>query len=555
MQNGTAIDARLVPMRLIPAPYWALIALSSFFQLIIFPVAGPLPVWRAGFCWFALSPLLLALMQTRISKPLTIAGAALLAYLCGVLWYMGDCSWIYQTMYLYGGLPKPIAAGILCLFSLYLGLYHALFGVLFSLARRAGWGNAGALLACPFLWVAVELLRARLTGFPWDLLGYAQIDNLLVTRLAPMAGVMALSFLIMSLNAAFAGIFLFRARKRPLVFATVVASAAMLQVCGRFFRSPTNPASTQLAVMLQENLAVGAANREVRPMTESDELDQFSKLSLNPERFSGQPLNGAAGSTEGRQPTVLIWPEAPSHLQSNDPRVLTELASLARRSHAPVIAGGLGVERDSDSSRGYLLFDSAMLLDQQGQYSGRYDKIHLVPWGEFIPFKEFFSFAHKLTEGAGDMDRGHERGAFHAAGHSYGIFICYESIFGNEVREFVRNGAQVLVNISDDGWYGDTGAPWQHLNMARMRAIENSRWVLRSTNTGITTAIDPYGRTIYQAPRHVRGAFVFPFEFRENQTFYTRHGDWFAYCCVAVTVMVIGLGLRQWVALDWKHAE
>ena len=132
-----------------------------------------------------------------------------------------------------------------------------------------------------------------------------------------------------------------------------------------------------------------------------------------------------------------------------------------------------------------------------------------------------------------------ERKVFYVDGHYYGVFICYESIFGDEVRQFVKSGAEVLINISDDGWYGDSGAPWQHLNMARMRAIENHRWVLRATNTGITTAIDPQGRMAFQAPRHLRAAFLFPFDFSHGQTFYTRHGDWFAYLSTAITLVFL----------------
>ena len=137
------------------------------------------------------------------------------------------------------------------------------------------------------------------------------------------------------------------------------------------------------------------------------------------------------------------------------------------------------------------------------------------------------------------MDAGTERTVFSAADHTYGVFVCYESIFGDEVRQFALNGAQVLVNLSDDGWYGDTGAPWQHLNMARMRAIENHRWLLRDTNTGVTTAIDPYGRLNGEAPRHTRGAYAFPFAFESGTTFYTRHGDWFAWLCTLISVLAL----------------
>jgi apolipoprotein N-acyltransferase len=228
-------------------------------------------------------------------------------------------------------------------------------------------------------------------------------------------------------------------------------------------------------------------------------------------------------------------------LRSNDAMVRAALGQVASRADAPVIAGSLGVDLDQSVDKGYYLYDSASLFDRTGSYAGRYDKVHLVPWGEYVPYKEFFAFAKKLTAGAGDMDPGHRRNVFRTDGHAYGVFICYESIFGDEIREFVKNGAEVLVNISDDGWYGDTGAPWQHLNMARMRAIENHRWVLRDTNTGETTTIDPLGRYV-ETERHVRTVYALPFEFETGTTFYTRHGDWLAYLCAMVTLGAVGYG-------------
>jgi len=176
---------------------------------------------------------------------------------------------------------------------------------------------------------------------------------------------------------------------------------------------------------------------------------------------------------------------------------------------------------------------------------GRYDKIHRVPWGEYVPYAQFFSFAGKLISGVGDMEAGTQHKTFDLNQHKVGIFICYESIFGDEVRQFVRNGAEVLVNISDDGWYGDSGAPWQHLDMARMRAIENDRRVLRDTNTGITAAIDPHGRGVFTTPRHVRAAFTFPFDYRTSTTFYTRHGDWFAWLCAVFTLALWAASLLR----------
>ena len=454
-------------------------------------------------------------------------------------------------MYLYGGLPKPVALAILILFALYLGLYHALFAASLMCVRRSRFGIHGALAAAPFLWVTVELARARITGFPWDLLGNAQIDNLLLTRLAPWAGVMSLSFVVVAVNAAMAWMFVHPGRKQICIGVLTLVSAVALQAGGTRPLSKSGAAekaaalASSTAVLMQENLSVGALTKFTQPISAGQEMELFTFDSLNPKPIAPRMLAQPRESFQTGSPTLIVWPEAPSHLQSNDPVFRSAMSNLARSARAPLVIGSLGVDFSPVPARGYYLFDSAALFQADGSYQGRYDKIHLVPWGEYIPFKNFFSFARKLTEGVADMDRGANRTIFTSQGHRYGVFICYESIFGDEVRKFARDGAEVLVNISDDGWYGDTGAPWQHLNMARMRAVENHRWLLRSTNTGVTAAIDPEGRIEAEAPRHVRAAFAFPFAFEQGTTFYTRHGDWFAYLCTLVTLLCLGFSCQR----------
>jgi apolipoprotein N-acyltransferase len=191
------------------------------------------------------------------------------------------------------------------------------------------------------------------------------------------------------------------------------------------------------------------------------------------------------------------------------------------------------------------LYNAATVFAPDGALLGRYAKIHLVPWGEYIPFQSFFSFAHGITHNAGRFTHGWRRSVFRVKGHRYGIFICYESIFADEIRQFALNGAEVLVNISDDGWYGDTSAPWQHLNMARMRAIENRRWLLRDTNTGVTAAIDPYGRLTQSAPRHVFTSLAVQYGSRDDLTFYTRYGDVFALACGILSIAMLAGGVRR----------
>ena len=219
------------------------------------------------------------------------------------------------------------------------------------------------------------------------------------------------------------------------------------------------------------------------------------------------------------------------------------MSALARTANAPIIVDNLGVTPNPSARGGYDRFNSASFITPSGEFAGRYDKMHLVPFGEYVPFKSILFFAGDLLAEAGDLSRGTHRTMFHYGPHTYGTFICYESVFPNEVRQFVVRGADVLVNISDDGWYGDTSAPWQHLNMVRMRAIENHRWVLRATNTGVTAAINPYGRVTEAAPRHIRTSIQVRFGYEHDITFYTRYGDIFAYLCALITLLLFGASL------------
>jgi apolipoprotein N-acyltransferase len=219
------------------------------------------------------------------------------------------------------------------------------------------------------------------------------------------------------------------------------------------------------------------------------------------------------------------------------------MGSVAQATHSAVIIGGVGNEFSNEQQR-WRDYNSAMLFAADGQFVRRYDKIHLVPFGEFVPYENLLFFAKKLTGRVGKFDRGSDRSPLTIEGadgnaHRYGVFICYEAVFADEVRHFAKNGAEVLLNISDDGWYGDTSAPWQHLNMARMRAIENRRWLLRDTNNGVTAAIDPYGRVRQSIPRHQADALPAQYGFRDDISFYTAHGDVFAWLCAILSIGVV----------------
>ena len=550
-------------MRRISLRLWSLAILSGVLQILPFPIAGPMPPWRGAICWFALAPLVAALVSKDESgNSVGVRYAALLGYLSGFIWYLGNCYWIFRTMHYYGGIPQIPSAGILVLFCLYLGLYHALFGALFSIARGSSLGRNGALIVSPFLWVAVELARSRVTGFPWDLLGTAQVDNLFLTRLAPATGVYGISFVIAAVNALWFVRIKIRQRRhtRTLLFAAAVAILAAYLGFLRRVVVPVDEGREAVATLVQQNLGVGAQSLSIGPQLSGEQkLRQFSQLSLFPSMSycTGIPelrsttCIHASSATPGKDFTdpaatsLIVWPEAPNDFFERDPSFRGALTSLAQTAHAPMIAGDIGVDADRTSPSGYLLYNSAEFIGADGSVAGRYDKMHLVPFGEYTPYKKLFFFAGSLLQDVGTFEPGESRKAFQSGGHIYGTFICYESVFPDEVRRFVNLGADVLVNISDDGWYGNTSAAWEHLNMVRMRAIENHRWVLRATNTGVTAAIDPYGRVVKAALRNQRTSLRVGFDYEHDITFYAAHGDWFAYLCSVVTVITLGFALAR----------
>jgi apolipoprotein N-acyltransferase len=223
---------------------------------------------------------------------------------------------------------------------------------------------------------------------------------------------------------------------------------------------------------------------------------------------------------------------------------------MAQDSHAYLIIGSLGITPTNNPQKPEM-FNSAELILPDGGVGGRYDKIHLVPFGEFVPFQKLLSFAESLTHAVGKFSRGNQRNVLTVGGHKVGTFICYESVFPDEVLNFARNGADVFVNISNDGWFGPYGAPGQSLNMARMRAIENGRWLLRATNNGITASISSLGEVVAAAPRDVRTVLQAPYAFELGTTFYTRHGDWFAGLCAIISILALIMSALSGRIPEW----
>jgi apolipoprotein N-acyltransferase len=235
---------------------------------------------------------------------------------------------------------------------------------------------------------------------------------------------------------------------------------------------------------------------------------------------------------KSQPPQLLVWPEVPAPLYSDDPRYLQMAATIARVTQSYFLAGVVAHRADGAP------LNSALLVAPSGEAVGRYDKVHLVPFGEYVPWP--FGFANKISTEIGDFRPGDKVVVLPAGDHRIGTFICYESVFPNFVRQFAANGAELLINISNDSWFDKSAARRQHLKIVRMRAAENRRWVLRSTNDGMTATIDPAGRLLGTLPEYVESASRTGYSYVKETTFYTRHGDWFAVLCAIGSAGILG---------------
>ncbi|MGA2834870.1 MAG: apolipoprotein N-acyltransferase [Terracidiphilus sp.] len=554
---------------------WLLAILSAILLELPFPIAGPMPPWRGMFAWFAVVPLLAAFLGCgRESRPVSPLQGALLGYLAGVLWNAGNCYWIYSTTRLCCGVSPASSSLILLGLSLLQGGYFALFGFLMAFLRHRFNSRAIALLAAPILWVAIDFFAYHFTSMPWGQLGYSQVNNAGLNWLAPWTGVYGITFVLILENAAISLLLLPEDRlkaKRPRRAITMALLAAVLLsgtgLVPIFRLQPASPA-TVTATLIQPNLEVAEIKTLDRASWQKDlqAMDALGRVTCLP-FMAGIPDTGL--SVEPNQSclpgktTLLVWPEAPSPPPDSDPRFRDAVSRLAAETHATAVIGSMGEDRVPGSGPGGnrdRFYNSATIAAPDGTIVGRYDKIHLVPFGEYTPHKGLLSFIGGPTQDLRDFSRGTMRKVFNTDGHRYGVFICYEAVFGDEVRQFAASGAEALIEISDDAWWGDTSVPWQHLNITRMRALENRRWIMFGTNDGVTAVIDSNGRVTASIARRRAGVLTAPFGYEHDMTFYTAHGDLFAGVCVLVSSLFLlraqlfGFAARRGLTLKHRSA-
>lgn len=446
-----------------------------------------------------------------------------------LVFYPVSLTWMDVVMRQYGDVGWWTSAGILALVGFAGGLIAAIFTWGVALASKKG-----VLFACalaPFLWVAVEFLRANLPifAFPWNLIGYAASGNLALVQLTTITGIYGLSFIVAAYGSLLAYAIL-SGRHRAWQAVLIAAAVLIIVAFGGVYLVPHAEAH-HVAHLVQTNFPQSEEYPPDWDRIHAAEMNELQEISVDAAK---------------REPGLIVWPEVPAPFSFQEGNFAARAAAIARDSGTDFLVGVVDWKRDPAGK--FIASNSAVLLDPAGQRIFTYDKIHLVPFGEYVPLRKWLTFAGRLTADISDFTPGatYSVGELRdgtASEQKFGAFICYEAVFPSEVRRFTLGGAELLINMSNDGWFGRSSAPPQHLMMARVRAVENRRWLLRDTNNGYTASVDPYGRIVAELGTDFRGELDAPYDFRSGLTLYARFGDWFAWLCVLVSVALLAIAI------------
>ena len=473
--------------------------------------------------WIALVPFLISLYDKQPKEAFTAGLAAGLPYFFGTLY------WIYHSINYYGGVSFINSVLIVILLCLYLSLYIGVFAFLFSVTIRNT--KLPAVLIAPAFWVVLEFLRSYLfTGFPWSSIGYSQYRFLTVIQIADITGIYGVSFLVVAVNGALADIVLLKKRTRdmplfPLSYTVIGYSFLLIVVIftvvyGQIRLREERPGREMKTSVVQGNIE---QDKKWEPAYQTDVIDVYKNLSLQ-----------ASSSS----PSLIVWPETAVPFFFGTDRVLTkEIEDFQSRLNAYLLFGSVLVKEKKDDH--YLLSNSAVLLDPAGKVVYTYDKIHMVPFGEYVPLRKILFFINKLVVGIGDYTPGDRYVKARTPFGDFATLICYEVIFPGLVRKFYAQGGDFIVNITNDAWFGRTAGPYQHFSMAVFRAVENRKPLIRAANTGISGFIDSSGRIIAQSPLFERLVLTRDIKTDSTRSFYSKYGDLFTYIWIVFSLILL----------------
>lgn len=461
--------------------------------------------WMA---WLALVPLLKAISHASPGR------AFKLGFATGFVHFLTLIYWVMVALQHYGGIDVLTSISVLLIFCAYLSLYAATFAFITAKTGRRRF----AILLMAATWVALEFIRAKvLTGFPWCLLGDSQYRYLLLIQVVDLVGVYGISFLIVLVNGIVYTLLFRRPALKDRAFLGEGLIIVFLIGLTLFYGHSR----------LQEMASRKNRMKPIRVAIIQASIDQSIKW--NPE-YQDKTLDVYGRLTRlalRQKARLIVWPEtAVPFFFQNRPKLALRVVSMVRGSHADLIFGSPAFDKVGGKIRYY---NRAYFLSSSGVVVGYYNKVHLVPFGEYVPLKKFLPFIHKLVVAAGDFASGKRIAPTRISGISVGVLICFEAIFPKLARIQTRKGAEILVNLTNDAWFGMTHAPYQQLCMAVFRAVENRRPLVRAANTGISAFIGPTGRILTHGGLFRKAVLTMDIQpLHTPISFYTKHGDLFA---------------------------
>lgn len=469
--------------------------------------------------WISLAPLLIVVVSAQTARRAFVAG-----WFWATIFFYGTCWWLTYPMIHYAHIRAWLAYPLFLLPIVFVAVFPALAcGLLSRLVRRFG---PSAILIAPLVWISVEWLRYVVTGQLWNALGYSQAFHPLLIQSARAGGVYAVSFLLVSVNMALALLIMKRARVAlPALAVTILFGVLLSQ---GFHPQPIKATRHLEAVVIaiQPNVPMDLTGdtREMNALLERH--FQLSKAALS-DIGSGKPGTVSAANL----PRLVIWPESPMNFSySRDPRLRELIGNFARTNHASVLLNSLEPAPNGGDQ------NSAVLVNEQGAIAARYDKIRLMPFGEYVPLPQWLPGASSVRGIVGEFTPGSSYSLMPLGAIRAGVFICIEAAHPQIARSFTNEGANVLINISNDGYLGPTPVMRQHLSNAIFRAVENDRPLVRVTNTGITAHISADGFTSDQTNGFQEAVRTWTIAKGGRSTFYSRHGDVFAYGCALISL-------------------
>ena len=497
--------------------------LSALSAVLIQAAYPPLRVSVLGF--ISLVPFFYSLIKEENQNP------ARTALVFGVVFFFINQFWIYHSLHYYGSMPAPSAIATVMILSFYESLYVVLFSILVKNMLKKG---IPFTLSAPFLWTSLEYLRGHLfTGFPWSLTGYTQTGALVTLQIADITSIYGVSFLVVLVNASITEALLLykRGAYRVLLRTLPVIVLLALSVGYGYYRL-SEIDHTGAKKTIKVSLVQGNIEQDVKwnPDYQREVLDTYLKLTKE--------------ASEKFHPDLVIWPEsALPFYYGSEPELTEKLNSFVKEINTPLLTGSMlvrGIEFNGDEVSDYRVTNSAILINTDGKLSYIYDKIHLVPFGEYVPLRRFLFFFDKLVPvGIGDFSRGTAFVKGKIRGLRFCTVICFEAAFPELVKSFFVDGGDFIVNITNDGWFGKTTGPLQHLDIALVRAIENRKPLIRVANTGVSAVVEPTGRVVKKIGLFKRGVLNEEVEIKPLDSLYTRWGDLFSYLCLIISGLFI----------------